>query len=349
MIERHQMKTLQQIVRNGIQKDVSDFSYIAAISLRIALMSFYRTYSSVSNSYFALDKAGKWLDNDDDYSYHYYRDYFETIVHFQHFVEIVCKDLLRKDHPLLTVDASNYPLVLYKLIHSEYVSPEELEGIRSVEFREALNRAVELGKNGIGNSSLALFVKWREPLNQLNVLRNRLWHRGTFFLRYPALDLFIGQYILPFVMDVMEFDWYKQNKVLWHHSAILCNIDLLREIRDETAKGEKYNRAKVAILKALGCAAYDNPLLDENLYGEIEGTAIQAINDLPRARAEKTALAELTNELVNKVLVCPVCGVNSLLVDDYWVRCINCNLYVTKWLGNPSFYGLPIADSWFDD
>ena len=108
----------------------------------------------------------------------------------EHFTELFIKEALRKEHPLLANEASSKPVILYKLLKREPIEPSELEGINTIEFSDAFKRFIMLLDEGKIKDKKLRFVKnYKEPLERLNYLRNRMWHRGTFVLRYPALLL----------------------------------------------------------------------------------------------------------------------------------------------------------------
>jgi hypothetical protein len=78
------------------------------VSLRIALQAYFSTYRTMS--YFLHmfevnhgqpDQAAIDFNHGSDYC----QNCAEAIVHFQHFTELVCKDFLRAEHPLLAIDA----------------------------------------------------------------------------------------------------------------------------------------------------------------------------------------------------------------------------------------------------
>ncbi|HLE61945.1 MAG TPA: hypothetical protein VI750_02335 [Pyrinomonadaceae bacterium] len=341
------MTNINDITADGINLPSSEgrTTYLSAISLKLALQGYFATQHDVSPNVFLVRADGASAETDEDYSTGYTERCFETIIHLQHFAELVCKDLLRTDHPLLAVDAFNNPLLLYKLIHGERLTSEEVEGLRTIEFREALERACAIAKNGgsASDSAASLFLKWREPLTKLNVLRNRLWHRGTFVLRYAPLDLFVGIHVLPFVREVVQQPWYSHMEVLWKYKPLDCGIDPIEEIVKETRKGETYSKSKVALLKEFAGAAYKNPIIfDDHPVAEQR-------NHTLRETAEKTALAEVAAGLAAQVLKCPVCGFHSLLADMlHHVECTNCSLSVWIQFGDPESHGLHTKDRWFE-
>ncbi len=189
-----------------------------------------------------------------------------------------------------------------------------------------------------------------------------MWHRGTFVLRYLALDEYIGKHILPFVSEVFAMKKYSKLVNFWKYDKLQCAIDPINEIVSTFQNGT-YNVKKVALLKELGRAAYSNPLK--------EGFFHRYLNDNLKAKAERIANEESKASGVEKVTICPVCGVQSLVVyneiyrnvDDlqdgeqlnvpyeewrytWQAKCMCCSFEIYDEIGNPSTYGLPIEDYW---
>lgn len=336
------------------------------LSLKIALKSYFSTYQSMRYSLHVFKPTSDWEQDEID-SQHHYR-YFEacteTVIHFQHFAELFVKEALRKEHPLLVNEASSKPLTLYKLLKRKPISSSEWETVNTVEFREAFTRFISLLDAGNIKDRKLQFVKsYEKPLKKLNVLRNRMWHRGTFILRYPALDEYIGKYILPFINDIFALPRYSRLVDLWKYNDLHCVIDPITEIIN-TLQNNTYNIGKIALLKELGRAAYANPIR--------EGGFLKHFNEELRARAEHIADGEAKGPNVERISICPVCGVNSLViyneiytnVDDlvedeelkepykawrytWQVKCMCCTFEIhDNDIENPGTYGLPIEDYW---
>lgn len=356
------MNELDLISKDGFSMESDDgmLSNLALLSLRIALKAFFSTYETMryclnvfdQNKHFSLEKV------DRNHSYSYNEACSETIVHFQHFAELVCKDILRQEHELLAVDASDRPVILYKLLNGEKVESTDLDGLKSVEFSVALKRLCQLLDEGkLAVNKFGFFRDAKQTLEKLNALRNRMWHRGTFILRYPALDMFVGKFILPFVMEVLKLDSYLGRERIWKYRTLHCGIDPISSIIN-SYQSKDYQIKKIAILKELGRAAYVNPLNDLAFF--------KYFNDRSIKKAERIALLD-EKEFIGGVIdtkQCPVCGVNSLNVyedteieghpDDvqeawrftFEVKCTCCTFEIDHHLDNPSVHGLPIEDYW---
>lgn len=334
---------------------------LALLSLRIALRAFFSTYQSMRYSLHLFDARSSEDQETIDFNHSpsYCEACAESIVHFQHFVELICKDFLRADHPLLADDASTRPVILHKLLKGEPVSSADQERLKSLGFWEALERLCALINEGrIGSDQLDFIVQARPWLENLNRLRNRLWHRGTFILRYPALDEFVGEYVLPFARNVVALPEYSGHQRLWRYRDLTCGIDPIEDIISAFRTGQP-DLGKVALLKELGRAAYENPLLSLPIT--------DLFNREHRRRVERIAAAEIHEPSGAGVRTCPVCGVRSLIVYDdiepegydpaegtyerawrytWQVKCMCCTFEINHHLENPSVYGLPIEDYW---
>jgi len=334
---------------------------LALLSLNVALKAYFSTYNLMKYSLHLFDSGVK--NDQATIDFHHPTSYClacsETIVHFQHFAELVCKEFLRQDHPLLAVDASSRPVVFHKLLKGEPVPPDDHEELKSIEFSEALDRLSKLIDEGrIGGGQLDFVLQAKEVLQKLNILRNRLWHRGIFILRYPALDELVGAFLLPFMRRIVSMPEYRDLDRFWKYKALACGVDPLDEIITELGT-DQYDLGKVAFLKELGRAAYQNPIVDVPNVGFFTREI--------RRRAERAASAELGEANISDVLSCPVCGVGSLIVYDdvetegedpstgtymkafrytLQVKCLCCSFEINNHLKNPSEYGFPMEDYW---
>lgn len=344
------MNNLDDILNDGTGfDDVKDqITFLAALSLGLALKSYFATYKFTDLDFFLFTADGKPVEVDKNkYKIGYIENYFETIIHFQHFAELVCKDFLRSDHPLLASDATHTPLVLYKLLHNQAITPDEQEKIRSLEFSDALERICQLANhnnNKDKKTHFAIFLEYRKALEKLNTLRNRLWHRGRFVLGYASFDIFIGKHILPFVEKIIDLTSLTKSALAWNHKNLACGVDPIKEIILELSnKDETYNRIKVALLKELGRAAYNNNSFLEEKYPGAKNYNVQLGQNF-----EEDAQLKVNSGIANKLMRCPVCGLKTLLGKYYKVECICCTFSIGLELGNPDQYGFSITERWFD-
>jgi len=260
---------------------------------------------------------------------------------------------------LLALDASKQHDLFYRLLQGEQIEPIDYEKLKSVEFSLALERFCELVKKGrLDEKQLDFILQAKGWLVQLNNLRNRLWHRGSYILRYNALDQLVGKYILPFLLNVVSLPDYSDNERFWKYGILSCGIDPIQEIISHFKSCDKYDIGKIAFLKELGRASFENPLTTKSYrYSDNQH------------RAEKMAEIESDSPRGNRIETCPVCGTRSLVVfDDFevdgptsdgvykykiasrfnWeVKCSCCSFTINQFLENPSDYGYGfIEDFW---
>ncbi|RWS51241.1 hypothetical protein DN586_25970, partial [Enterobacter cloacae] len=182
--------------------------------------------SSLNSNIFNIE------DVDKNYSLSYYESCTETIVHFQHFFELACKHILKNEHPLLADVASKKAVVLSKLLKGEMLNEIEDNSLQSIEFSEAISRLLELIKNeSINDFKLLNFIlSGEEVLRTVNSLRNRIWHRGLFVLRYEALDELVCRFILPLVSEFLSLNLFYGNEINWKYKDLHCNVDPISEL-----------------------------------------------------------------------------------------------------------------------
>jgi len=345
---------IKHVVADGvfITKYNEETIDLAFTSLKIALKQYFSTYDSVRYDF-------KKIENDtfdNKYSFKYYGIYCDAIIHLQHFIELIMKQFLKKRHPLLVVDARDNVEVLDKLLKNETVSSSDVEKLHFVEYSVALNRLTDLIKKGrINDPILEVFKTHNAELQQLNNLRNRIWHRGMFALKYNALDELFGVFLLPIVKKIIVHPDFSRNQEYWMYKKIHCGIDPLAELLSELKK-PVYSKKKIAWLKELGRAAYISEILSEPM--PLKKSTIQTL--------EKAAKAQIGSSNIKSITTCPVCGTNTMAIyseidDDreedgsytnmwestYRAKCISCTFEVTEAIGNPSDHGLTqINDIW---
>jgi hypothetical protein len=358
------MTDIEKLASNGftLLERGDRITDIAVFSLRLALKAYFSTYQAMKYSLHIFD--GTYEDHvvDFNHSLSYCEACAEAILHFQHFAELACKDILRKDHEMLAVDASKQPTILHKLLKSDPVTQDDMERLKSIEFAETLDRLCVLIKDKrlASSGQLDFIVAARPCLDKLNHLRNRLWHRGVFILHYNALDEFVGSLVLPFVLNITALPAFSGVENLWKYRKPQCGVDPIEGIIAEV-RSNRFDLGKVALLKEIGRAAYRSPLHPD------KGGLLDFLNQEHQHHAERIAKAERNAEGVADVRQCPVCGVESLIVYEnielegrrpedgsyeeawrytYRVECMCCTFEINHHLKNPSQYGLPIGDYW---
>lgn len=342
------MNEVQRVARQGFILEKNDLD-LAFLSLRIALKSYFGTYDIIRNRF---SKKETEIDKDLEGNLRYCESCAETIVHFQHFFELIVKDILRKDHLLLASRSYSNPIIFHKILHKKPLNSEEEQNLKSVEFGDALKTICTLiQKEQIKNFDKIKFIKENQSvLEELNTLRNRVWHRGAFFLFYTKLDEFIGKFILPVVENTTNLYRYKKVGFLWKWKHTTCGVDPIRCICEEYKKNKNPDIGKIALIKEIGRAAYSNPLHDKKIIAERKYKRSSKLNkqirefemrgeEIPKrlliskgmASLHQRMAAHLDEPYIKKAVKlskheaeenffainnCPVCGVKSLVLYD---------------------------------
>ncbi|MFV2044570.1 MAG: hypothetical protein ACC700_15215 [Anaerolineales bacterium] len=239
--------------------------------------------------------------------------------------------------------------------------------MKTVQFASSLQRIQKLIRDEeIADYARLQFIADSGPwLESLNGLRNKILHRGTFVLRYAALDAFVGQYILPFVSRALELPIYSSSEFDWRYRKLNCRADPIEKIIKEF-KLSNPQTARVALLKELGRAAYENPLPRGPVRKQ---TGLRSMHPAEE-EALRSASLLVSHPDVVEIRVCPVCGVKSLLIhggvhsEDDWhereeewvtyrmefythaVECLCCTFHVEREIECESFDGLAIKCYW---
>ncbi len=303
------MISIDKIVKDGffLEDKGRPIKHVAALSLRTSLKAYMATYSTMRLYVSQLQGDITPEVMDMVHNLEYCENAVETIIHFQHFVELICKDILSDIHPLLADEASRSAVVIYKLLNKQPLNEQEDSQIRLIEFTDALERVVELRCEGVALGQAAQVLAGAVPwLQRVNKLRNRTWHRGRFILHCGALDALMGCYVLPFIENLLAIQPYDSIVRRAQHKALHCGINPSGEIikRYQTTSVDV---GEIAFLKEMGRAAYESPLQT--------GRYAEHFNAQHRDRAERLAYSEETNAA--DIRTCPVCGVDTLrLFDD---------------------------------
>lgn len=307
------MSDINEIVKKGfyLNNERQRLSSLAALSLKIALKSYFSTYQSMKYFLHIFDSEGVSEEViNESHSEEYCEQSSETIIHFHHFFELVCKEILRSENPLLAVDASNKHEIFDKLLKGERVTEKDKEGLKSIEFSITIERLCELiKKRNMGSGSLDFFIPSKNLLKELNILRNRLLHRGVYILSYPAFDNLVGKFLLPLVKNILNLPQYKDLTDLWKYKSLSCGIDPIDEIVSDF-NTDKYDITKIAFLKELGRSAYNNQIIQAN-----KGI-LKFFSDEKIKRFEKMARTQIDEPNISHITKCPVCGLNTLIVYD---------------------------------
>lgn len=331
---------------------------LALVTLRRAIESYCQTAPSMMHQLWMFDPKRKVPDKDivTNHGLSYVEAAFETIIHFQHFAEIVAKRVLSEAHPLLPVSqtGARHHVLVFDLLKAGKPPEEDVDALPWMEFSDSLERLVALlDKKKLDAATLSFFTEHDAALKVVNGLRNRLLHRGRFILRYDALDELVAGYLLPFALSATQLPPYAVLPY-WKPPKLACGLDPLAEM----VRPGAYELRRVAFFKALAHASFRNPLAHRGFLDPEQTERIQR-------HAEESAA--LDDPEVDDVRVCPVCGVKSLAlikntdsdedpntgnVTKWWwnifmVKCGCCEFEVHDCLENPSAYGLNVPDFWY--
>lgn len=355
---------LTEIKNNKFELDV-DNNDVVLSSLNIGLKSYFSSYKSIRENF---DKRTYECSHKQDY----YETFSETILHFHHFFELILKDLLRDENELLPLVISGNSELVIKLIQNIPLSDDEYKTFKSLSFNHLLDRVCKL-INLKPEVKFKFIKEYKDELDELNDLRNKIWHQGKVMLKYEAFDFLIGQYILPLVKECLEVSEYKEkyrSHKIWRFNKNSLEINPFEDIIEEF-KNESPAIDKIAVLKELGRASYYSH------YGKGFGSILDSRNQ----SANQLAQAEFENSLsTNTILKCPCCTANSLVtythteitdieeveyedenanrrieesIDCYEyiskVKCANCTFQLNdKDIKNLKEYGFNVEDYWIN-
>ena len=233
----------------------------------------------------------------------------------------------------------------------------------TINFKLAVSRICTLiRERNLGNGTLGFFDDTiRLGLLELFEKRNHLMHRGMMILKYQEFDRFVIDNILPFVKGVVSLDIYAKRSRLWKYKELAChdlNGDKVDPLNMILESGQtNYDPTKVAFLKEMARAAYQNPLPEQV---QMEGP-FSSHYRMVKPRLEEEARAIVSNQRDATIQYCPVCGAYTLIV--YWeiesnhpieltttwrnliaMSCVCCGFSPKISLGNPRDYGIDIDD-----
>jgi hypothetical protein len=346
-------------------EEYANVNNVAFLSLRNALHNYFSTYSSVKYQLGKIQRnTGSLMDPDEEkvfYNSRYIDNACSAITSFHHFVELIIKDILFREHPLLALEAEDKHDIFYDLLFQKEIDEKAYENLKQIEFSKAFKRLKTLIKSGKIDPQKYHFIvdsKYDNFLNGLSFLRNRIIHRGVFVLEYTALDALFGMYALPFLLELIGLEEYGKNH-WWRYRSLAIELDPIDEIINAYRENST-NMGKIALLKELGKAAYSNPLQ----YSSKHET--EFFNFFDREIVEK---AELISKHITRngdsETQCPVCDTNALVLyqdsadifDDsgeeigcetfiFKVECQCCSLELNGEVGDIKKMGLQLPDYW---
>lgn len=339
----------------------------AFITLRLALKSWFCTYEPERYPSYKRLWANGGEGSQSESSREYCELYVQTIVHLQHFCELIFQSILRREHPLLADKAGNKDVVLYKLLKGQELSNDESNDVGSINFEQAEKRVFNLIKEKClaDHKELGFLNEYKKMFEVINNLRNRILHRGLFILKPEALDSLVAKFFLPFMNKLISLEPYSNYESHWKYIAPASGLDPIDEICIEAGQG-KITSNKFKFFKELGRAAYFNPLHVIPERGVKKGFFPKPVENFLNGKI----FDELASQCSSAVFTCPVCDVkgisqmydydteyegrwDEIKVNKSWVSdvvCNFCSFHITRDIGNPKDIGVQeIQDEWFTE
>lgn len=273
-------------------------------SLEMACRAYFETYQATRDK--VLGPAHSY-----DGQFRYIQLSRQTILYFHHFFELAIKDILRLEHPLL---ASRIEEVkgetLLGVLRNGLVDDKDL---KSVEFGEALARLSTCCTLPGGKLEPYKFIlDSRTALNELNILRNRIWHRGKVFVPLDALDEMVGRRLLPLALRIVESPPFGECPPRLDAEADSIKASPTRELcRLWEAQGEP-DEWKVCLLKELGRVTLDSHVRIVDTRSRCHHN-IARVKRIAEARSEFAGYGSELNEHSPGVKTCPACKLESLI------------------------------------
>lgn len=234
----------------------------ALTSLTLGLKGFFNTYNTLHNFNYSLKNFTEAQEKKLCEFSEYHENYLQTIIHFHHFIELLMKDALRSHSVNLANKLQKGTTKEAELL--QYLQEgKDIDAIMftdmTVEYKTSLKRIYALP----GSSFKDIIIEHKDAIEEINVLRNRLLHRGAYFLTYRQLDKFIVRMILPLVQDLLfkcEELWDGEELVeYWKYDSDHTEIDPIEEII-KISKDKKIDYKAIAFYKAVGLALYQKPV-----------------------------------------------------------------------------------------
>ncbi len=332
------MKNLEDIIKSGVTVDMNTLpTGFCLLSLKTALKSYFETLDSLGRGFGNPIRADLTDKVDVSNKTEFYVKSAETILHFHHFFELLIKDILRQKHSLLSNIASDNDVIFYKLLFNESLPEGIEENLKTIEFDKTIKRFYKLLDEGVLDTKYDFLNSHKDTFNKLNILRNRLWHRGLYLLDYEGVDFFVGRYILPIVQELAANTDFLKNEEIWKYQKPKCGIDPIDEI--VSVIKDDYQITVVGFIKEIGRASYENPLK----YGHVHGL----VDNQYFAIASSSAEFQSKHYKEQSIRECPVCGKHTLLIENHEnggpeflveieARCTLCTFTVSNRIQVPS-------------
>lgn len=335
-----------QMHANSVLMDTISDSYIknvAFVSLRISLMSFFRTAKALNSYMNAISVRQDMTQTEKDRALGvvYAHEAYNAVFHFQNFMELVIKDISYSFSNDINVYKDKFVDVLKDLINDVDT------GAVSAEYR---------------------FIKTHEMgIRAINKLRNDSVHSGVYILRSEALNELFGKHALPFMVEVSKLALFSGNRY-WTFNLDNDNVHPIEDIIDEYRTNPTVNEYKIQLLKLIGAAAFDNEIFIkkkdlEEAQNDIMKVGIAATYGLLyKEKVEKAEQEAEKQSMLNQMdaQICPVCQKKTLVLEQdtydsddegpyyhytYDVHCTQCGFKIDHYLiGRIQDTGVAIED-----
>lgn len=318
---------------NSVSMDAISEGYVknvAFISLRISLMSFFRTAKAL-NKYMndtSVSSDMTQTEKDRALGVVYAHEAYNAVFHFQNFLELVIKDIRYS----ITGENQIYEDSFYNNL-------------------EALKADID---NNYIPSEYHFIRNYYLGIRAINKLRNDTVHSGIFILRGEYLNKLFGKYALPLMLEISKLPLFAGNRY-WKYNLDNENIHPIEDIVEEYKK-ESVNEYKVQLLKLIASAAFDNEIciskkeLEESMNDILKwhlGATYEMFYAKRVKKAEEEA-KELSDMNQMDVRICPVCNNKTLVLEQdsyeddddnfynytYDVHCTQCGFKIDHYLIN---------------
>jgi len=322
-----------QMKSNSIALDTISEGHIknvAFISLRISLMSFFRTAKALNRYMNDTSVRNDMSQHEKDTALGivYAHEAYNAVFHFQNFLELAIKDIRYS----ITRDENLYEDTFYNNL-------------------QALVASID---NNTIPSDYYFIKNYYWGIRTINKLRNDAVHSGVFILRSEALNELFGKYAFPLMIEISKLQLFAGNRY-WRYNLDNDDIHPIENIIEEY-KHETVNQYKIQLLKLIATAAFDNEIFISkkdlnNTQPDIFNNSIAALYEMIYAKRVKKAEKEAEDlSLMNQMdaRVCPVCQNKTLVLEQdtyddgednycnytYEVHCTQCGFKLDHYLIN---------------
>jgi hypothetical protein len=315
----------------------------ALTSLTIGLKGYFSTYNTLHSFNYNLNTLTETQEKQLCEFSEYHENYMQSIIHFHHFLELIMKDVLRSNNENLAnkLKGNNVKETCLLERINEGSSLDEISFTnKSVEFNVSVKRICALSHNSVKD----IVVQHMDTITEINLLRNKLLHRGSYFLTYMQLDDFIVKKILPLVHELLYKSGLWDGEELeeyWRYDNDYADIDPITELLNKSEE-KNINYKAVAFYKAIGLAMYQKP----------KGSILKRIY-------EEDLIKQIYDFRSNSNKTCFVCGFKTLflypdidftsplkftkgehLFESGKAICTNCGLKLYNDIKEPTEYGI---------